>query len=59
MENQYKEVLRLFEELEEGMTPQVLKKLTTEQICSLIDEIAKIKGKIAVLKSQNEVKEED
>ncbi|MCI8761012.1 MAG: hypothetical protein HFJ34_07925 [Clostridia bacterium] len=54
MEKQYEELLKLFEELEEGMTPDSLKKLTPEQLCYMIDEMAEINGKIAVLKNEEE-----
>lgn len=57
MEKQYEEVLNLLKELEEGMTPEMLGKLSTEQMCHVIDQMAKIKGQIAVLK--NEKNEED
>ncbi len=50
MEKSYKEIVDLLNELEEGMTPETLKNLTTEQMCYCIDQIAQIKGKIAVLK---------
>lgn len=52
MEKQYEELLKMFKELEEGMTQETLKKLTPEQLCYMIDEIAEIKGKIAVLKNE-------
>lgn len=57
MEKQYEEVLNLLKELEEGMTPEALEKLTAEQMCYVIDQMAKIRGQIAVLK--NEEIEED
>lgn len=52
MEKQYEELLEMFKELEEGMTPDALKKLTPEQLCYMIDQMAEIKGKIAVLKNE-------
>lgn len=54
MEKQYEELLELFKELEEGMTPEILKNLTSEELCYMIDEMAQIKGKIAALKDEEE-----
>lgn len=54
MEKQYEELLKLFKELEEGMTPETLKNLTPEELCYIIDEMAEIRGKIAVLKNEEE-----
>ncbi len=59
MENQYEEVLKLLQELEEGMTPETLKNLTTEEMCYVIEQMAQIKGKIAVLKDDEEKENEE
>lgn len=59
MENQYEEVLKLLQELEEGMTPEALKNLTTEEMCCVIEQMAQIKGKIAVLKDDEEKENEE
>lgn len=50
----YEEALNLLKELEEGMTPEALKNLTTEQICYIIDQMAQIKGNIEMLKNKEE-----
>lgn len=54
MEKQYEELLQAFKELEEGMTPEALEKLTTEELCYVMDQIAQIKGKIAIFKNSEE-----
>ncbi len=54
----YNQLMKLLDELQEGMTPEALSKLTPEQMCYVIDQIATIKGQLAVLKSKRENKED-
>ena len=50
----YEEALNLLKELEEGMTPEALRNLTTEEMCYVIDKMAQIKAKIEMLKENDE-----